>query len=433
MQRTPAEETSTIFLGLAERADYVREGNTNFCKWNIIGLKDIVLAYVYPLSLDGFHIGFAVQKRAAGNTISIRLVGPDRVEAGTITIALQVTKPLEQPPAALRDGSSAFLSAQQEWIPLFMSLKDSGIAVLAPGEYLLEETQTQGNRTLGSIYFALLRAPELTPERIAAIKSDPSAVKEVRIVIGCRKCPSKLGTYAGFERREGSDGSVGTWYQDLPETFTCECGNTKVPLTVLRTNLHALLGRTGVVADQGTTFSALYEQGTLQELSTSFRRLLAKDPTEEELQQFLQANPILLHEIPAERLFARPPILTSFQADFGIVTPNRELVLIEIERSSTKLMRKNGDEAAPLQHAFDQVRNWLGVADEHRLAVLDSLKIERNQVSNVKGLVIAGRDHPYRQEDLRRLKGVDRGRVALRTYDDLLANLKALIRRMEER
>lgn len=72
-------------------------------------------------------------------------------------------------------------------------------------------------------------------------------------------------------------------------------------------------------------------------------------------------------------------------------------------------MNKNGDDAAPLAHAMAQVRNWLHTADEHRLAVLDCLGIER--VSAIKGIVIAGRDSGYEPEHLRRLKGVDRGRV----------------------
>lgn len=40
-------------------------------------------------------------------------------------------------------------------------------------------------------------------------------------------------------------------------------------------------------------------------------------------------------------------------------------------------MKKDGGVAAPLSHAFDQVRDWLHTVDEHRLAVLDSLKIDR--------------------------------------------------------
>jgi hypothetical protein len=93
-------------------------------------------------------------------------------------------------------------------------------------------------------------------------------------------------------------------------------------------------------------------------------------------------------------------------------------------------MKKKGGIAAPLSHAFDQVRGWLHVVDEHRLAVLDSLKIERELVSVVRGVVIAGRDIGYDAQHLRKLKGADWGRITFLTYDDLLFALDALIRKM---
>ena len=64
--------------------------------------------------------------------------------------------------------------------------------------------------------------------------------------------------------------------------------------------------------------------------------------------------------------------------------------------------------------------------------MLDSLKIKKEDVSSVYGIVIAGRDIGYDAHHLRRLKGEDRGRVLFLTYDDLLFALDALIKRMDE-
>ncbi len=80
-----------------------------------------------------------------------------------------------------------------------------------------------------------------------------------------------------------------------------------------------------------------------------------------------------------------------------------------------------------LNHAFDQVRDWLHVVDEHRLAVLDTLNIDRSRVSTIRGVVIAGRDVGYDAQNLRRLKGSDWGKISLLTYDDLLFSLDSLI------
>ena len=65
------------------------------------------------------------------------------------------------------------------------------------------------------------------------------------------------------------------------------------------------------------------------------------------------------------------------------------------------------------------------------MAVLDSLQIEREAVSLIRGIVVAGRDVGYDARDLRKLKGTDYGRIAFLTYDDLLFAMDALIRRVE--
>ena len=93
-------------------------------------------------------------------------------------------------------------------------------------------------------------------------------------------------------------------------------------------------------------------------------------------------------------------------------------------------MKKNGGIAAPLTHAFDQIRNWLHVANEHRLAVLESISIEKDEVSSVRGVVIAGRDSSCDKKHIRKLKGIDWGKISFLTYDDLLFALDILIRKM---
>ena len=60
---------------------------------------------------------------------------------------------------------------------------------------------------------------------------------------------------------------------------------------------------------------------------------VSKDPREEQLQKFIEDNPTKLHQFAAPRLF--PRTLTFFTADFGLVSPQKELVLIEIERAGT--------------------------------------------------------------------------------------------------
>ena len=51
-------------------------------------------------------------------------------------------------------------------------------------------------------------------------------------------------------------------------------------------------------------------------------------------------------------------------------------------------------------------------------------------MGSVRGVVIAGRDRGYDAEHLRRLKGVDRGRIMFLTFDDLAFGLAALVGKM---
>jgi hypothetical protein len=201
--------------------------------------------------------------------------------------------------------------------------------------------------------------------------------------------------------------------------------------TIRRQHLQAkLLGQQQQALSGEVSWAPLYEKSAIENLRIEFLNLVNADPPEEILQEFIEKNPILLHQFPAERLFFKPPILTRYKADFAVVTPQKELVLIEIERASTNLLKSDGGQHSQLTHAIGQVRNWLHEVDEHRLAVLDSLEIPSAMVSKVRGVVIAGRDTGNDASHLRRLKGSDQGRVTLLTYDDLTAALAALAQRL---
>jgi hypothetical protein len=134
-------------------------------------------------------------------------------------------------------------------------------------------------------------------------------------------------------------------------------------MSLIRANLHAMLGHRYGEGDL-ISFLPLYERSSLESLRTDFAQLLQGAKKEEQVQQFIQKNPVILHQFPAERLFPKPPILTFFVADFAIVTHQRELILVELEKPTTQLLKKDGGVAAPLSHAFDQVRDWCQLASD---------------------------------------------------------------------
>jgi Domain of unknown function (DUF4263) len=420
---------SIAFLGFCERAAYVRDGNTNLFKWNILGLKHIILSHLFPLNLDGWNIGIAFLFTGSGKPIVISITDSTGAEVGKIEFLAEASMPgVEE--TALRSDGIHLLMAQHGWTTVFLPIRNGGIVINQPGVYFLKLLTDEGPHIMGQVHFAVIDPQPLTPERIAAIRSDPAAIKSVRIDLGCRKCPAKLRIYAGLERLPKSEEEGYMWYETIPDVFNCDCGSTTIDLRILRRNLFAPVGQSMGETAQ-LSFIPMYEYSAVESIRHTFANLLVTKAREEVLQKFIEENPIILHQFPAEKIFFKPPILTFFNADFAIVTPQKELIFIEIEKAITRLMRKDGGATAELQHAFDQVHGWLHVVDEHRLAVLDSLKIDRSLVSSIRGVVIAGRDLGYDAQHLRRLKGIDRGRVTFLTYDDLLFGLIALLHRMK--
>jgi hypothetical protein len=421
------------FLGFCERAAYVPLSNTNIIKWNIIGLTNIVLTYVFPFNISGLIAGFAFRSKISDKELRFNITDENNSEVGTITINFFSFRNAPDAEESKQKQNGPLIRASEHgWMNTFLPLKDINIIISKPGIYYINHITDQGPQIIGEILFAVANPPPLSTERIAAIKSDPSAAKQVNIEIGCRKCPSKMRAYASLDRSVKNEAEGWQWYETIPDNFLCECGSTKIDLATIRRNLHGFLGSQLRQESEQLNFIPLYEKSSLERIKKEFLRLINSDLKEEFIQQFLYENPILLHQFPSDRLFSKPPILTFFNADFGIVTPQKELILIEIEKTTTRLLRKDGGIAAQLTHALDQVREWIHIVDEHRLAVLDTLQIERERVSLIRGVVIAGRDAGYDAQHIRRLKGTDWGRITILTYDDLLFAFNSLIRDIDK-
>lgn len=417
-----------IFLGVAERAAHVRDGNTNLFKWNVLGLKNIVISYIYPFPLHFLSFGLAFHPEELTRPQQIAFVDAEGVVIGTTCISSGSTNDGPSTPQENSENRS-ILSMPENWIVLFVPpIAEPPIIVWKPGTILVRNNDINGE-VIGRLEFALIDAPPLTPDRITAIKSDPTAAKEVRYGCRCRHCGTSFDTYAALERSENNECKGIIWYQSLQDEFHCACGKAVIPLEILRRNLHALLGRP-IVGSAEITFVPQYEQSSLVTLRSQFLELLDSNPAEESIQIFLNRNPVLLHQFPSLRVIAKPPILTFFIADFAILSPSKELIFIEIERASTRLTKINGDRHSELNHAVDQVANWLHVIKEHWISVLASLNIDSKEVSAIRGVVIAGRDRGHDAMHLRRLKGLDLGNVTFLTYDDILASLDSLINKV---
>jgi hypothetical protein len=300
------------FLGIAERASVVREGDSPLLKYHLIGLKSFLPFFCYPAGLGGLHFVFAVKHLTQGPDLRISIRSESGQEIGWISIALA---PLSMPPTPPLTGIAnqpVVLGLPEAW-SLFVTQFDNPAQPIlpAPGRYLVYQGTTgETEELIGEFYCVVFDPPPLTAERVAAIKSDPRAMKAVRATVSCRECHSKVQIYAALERSSAIEAEGYTWYTEVPDTFLCSCGKTVMDLRTARKNLFGYLGEV-YSAEQVLNYVPLYERTVLDNLRREFIHLLNSNPDKEEImQQFLENNPILLRQFPAVRILFKPPILT---------------------------------------------------------------------------------------------------------------------------
>lgn len=419
------------FLGACERATQVKKGQPILWKHSILGLKQLFLSHVFPLNLRGLQLAFAVYDPFSFEDTRIRMLTPTDEEVFHLDIHIQEgNEPSGYIPRA--EIGMFVQTAYPVWSVFVADLSDINATIMYPGQYKVTMCREAEEVSIGSLIFGYAPAPPLTKERIAAIRSNPYAAKRARFSMRCSQCNDELRAYTGLERSAEEERNGWIWYKQLPDSFTCKCGKNTMDLTMLRDSLHALLGSSMREEGEEISFTRLYERGALEAICSQFASLLDLSPEERQVQQFIEDNPILLQQFTPERIYHKVPILTKRETDFAVLSNKRELILIEIEKPGKRLLKKDGGITAVLQHAFDQVRDWLHRIEEHRAAALACIGLKPEEVVSVRGVVIAGRDSGYTAEHLRKLKWTNFGPIAFYTYDDLLRGLVALVRTVSD-
>lgn len=434
------------FLGVCDALNYVTPTSHTPPETSLIGLKSVVASFLFPLSMNEMFFVFAIYSPLDLPEPEISVRDEDNKEVFRFSFSTHVVPPPSANEALAAPESqephpsaspSALLWApggetERSWtlLPIQPGPSLPQLLVLRPGLHHLYARYAGQELPIGYLLFLLATAPPLTPDRIAAIKAKPHSAKSVRVRIGCRNCDSAVRAYSALERSPQEEADGWTWHTDLQGTFTCGCGQTRdLDLAYIRDNLHALLGNT-LRTGPRVSLTHLYDQASLEVVFERFSRLLESLPQEEAVQLFLEHNPILLYFLSPQRMFFKRPIMADFITDIAVLNPKEELLLIEIERPSLKLLKKDGGLRSEANHAFDQVTEWLRQADDHRAAVLKAFDLVPSDLTAIRGVVVAGRDGPYSPVQLSSLKGPRLANVTFFTYDDLLGNLGILIREL---
>jgi len=143
-------EIGLAFLGLSERSAYVRDGNTNLFKWNILGLKQHILTHIFPVTLDGWFLTLALKATAIEDSPVIKIYDKDNIEIGKIE--LKQGEVVEQRSFSSKEegGDGVFVLIPDEgWVLLSVPLMGSSINIYHPGEYTLKVVHSEERISIG--------------------------------------------------------------------------------------------------------------------------------------------------------------------------------------------------------------------------------------------------------------------------------------------
>lgn len=426
--RYSADTPPIAFLGVAESLLRLPNVHPLLAAYNIRQLRSDVVAPFYPLPVGGLYLVIAMYAPAGLDRWTLRFRNQESGAYFTISAQLRVFKASEQPP----EPGATDVAPKQDFNPWVLAgvpfPKDFSI-VEKPASFRVELVYDDAELWVGGLRFLAYEPEALTPERLAALRTDPHATKSASFKLGCKLCSSRLTAYTALDRA-ASPGPDAIWYEDLPDEFLCSCGKTVVDLSYLRRGFHAILGERFPSEGEGFSATRLYEISNLEVLLAAFDRVLSDSGGEPRLQEFIAANPVLLHMLAPRKLIPKAPILSRYQTDFAVLTASGELILVELESSAKRLLKRDGHHSAELTHAIGQVNDWLHEFRSHRLACLSNMGLKDEEVTRIRGLVIIGRESSVDPENLRRFKAGLSGDVSVLTYDDVRASLGELIKEM---
>ena len=161
-------------------------------------------------------------------------------------------------------------------------------------------------------------------------------------------------------------------------------------------------------------------------LLAQFKSLLDSNPDREQvLQEFLQANPMLLCPTHV-RMWPKLPLGATI-TDFVFRDANHEYLLVEIERSTLQLFRQDGHATADLTHAHGQIVDWKRYLEDNLQTVQRELGLA-GITPNPNGLLVIGRSCFLLPRDRRKLQTMasESSKLRVMTYDDVYENAKAV-------
>jgi len=413
------------FLGWCDRFAENKAGQPILWHMNLLGVSQHRASAFYPLPLQGQYLLIGLFEPHGGETFCLDFREANLGRSVDLTIKieeLQLIDPITGEVLVSPAGSHV-----PGWTLRIIPLNQDFV-VMEPGRYDVYLRADGGDQFLGTTQFVFATSQVQDPGQIEALKSDPLTGKLVRMSMNCKLCPSIFRVYAALERNPKLEEEGYLWYRSLGSRFVCECGKTQFPLDYLREGLGgALVHNLQPASSQNVGLVKLYEISALEETCREFLKLIETATSEEPVQQFLESHQVFWHSFAPTRLMSKRPILTKYTTDFVILNERKELLLVEIEKPSTPLVKDDGAMRYELQHAVAQVNNWLQEVSERREAALHCIGLRMEDVVRIGGMVVAGRT-PKDPGLNRALRSWNPGEIEILTFDDLLHRTREVIR-----
>jgi len=424
-------DNNLIFLGIA---DYFEAKGHPFP----VGTSDIFVLsqhkphFIYPAIIKDnswiFLIKSAFLKSIDLNKLYIRIEDEDNKELGNIHFS-GYTISEKEPESPSGTKTVIFFIDESEYI-LFPFALDT--PVLHPGKYKVNSDYDGTKKEIGSVHFHYSPTPPLTPDQIMAIESDHESARVIIMNWECKYCKDKISIYTALTKIPDIEKEGIVYQYDLPEDYRCKCGKTIMKLCFLRESMHGMLLKDFTSKNQSLNYVRRYGHQQILDIAHEFTKLIDKDYLEQPVQEFIEKHPIMLAKYSATRLFIKPNIIGKFQSDFAILDSRKHLLFIEIEKPNLPIFTKKGYPTSNLQHAINQVNDWLFEYTKYSGAIIESLGIKQADVIAIKGIVIAGRYKKEIKDPLQRfLSNPPYPNIEFITYDELSSSLITLSRALQ--
>jgi hypothetical protein len=442
------ERDLPLFLGVSRSAARRPYG------WDLGGLTTLVPFPFFPQWLTGLRyvVGFRRGSLGVRGTLPFRLILTDQARPANCVWAdhsfslnqeeAEAAGPIERggpsnfprPPESAQPGLGSDAGAALDVSLCIDVVPAPALVVWGPCRVLVE-VEVEGVRYCrGRFACVFVPPPPLSNEERRAIASRPGAAKIAMLRMKCNGCGSETGYYTQLNPLDPypADLSPAIRIEDAPSRWSCMCGYNFADLTYLKQGLHDVLRRDKPEPPDVMQYVPLYEEGRIQDIIGAYEQLIETATDEEVVQKFLEEHAVFWAFLSPDRILHKPAVLTKKKADFGILTKQGILYLVELEKPTTRLINHDGAISAEIQRGANQIRDWELVVGDHRLALLAELGLKENQVHDIRYLLIGGLARHASVTGLTKLRRAPFGRSTdFYCFDELASSLRTIVRKVE--